>query len=37
MAQHYSRDADLSEKMLAVSRTFDEAENKRRSKVVKPT
>jgi integrase len=36
MARHYSRDADLSRKMGAVAERLQQAENKRRSKVVKP-
>jgi integrase len=37
MARHYSRDADLTEKMAAVVKRFDAAENRRRPKVVKST
>ncbi len=36
MARHYSRDADLTQKMATVAERFDQAENKRRAKVVKP-
>lgn len=34
MARHYSRDADLTQRMAAVAERFDQAENKRRAKVV---
>jgi hypothetical protein len=37
MARHYSRDADLTRKMETVVESFDAAENRRRTKVVKPT
>lgn len=37
MARHYTRDADLRKKMTGVVQRLDLAENKRRSKVVKPT
>jgi hypothetical protein len=37
MARHYSRDADLTQKMTTVVESFDAAENRRRTKVVKPT
>jgi hypothetical protein len=36
MARHYSRDADLSRKMTAVAERLEEAENERRTKLVKP-
>ncbi len=36
MAQHYSRDADLTRKMSAVVEKFDEAETRRRTEFVKP-
>jgi integrase len=36
MARHYSRDANLRKKMMGVVQRMDLAENKRRSKVVKP-
>ena len=37
MARHYARDADLSRKMVGVAERLEEAENRRRTKVVKPT
>ena len=37
MARHYSRDADLTQKMTTVVESFDAAENRRRTKVVKPS
>ena len=37
MARHYSRDADLTRIMTTVVESFDAAENRRRTKVVKPT
>jgi integrase len=37
MARHYARDADLSRKMAGVAERLEEAENRRRTKVVKPT
>jgi hypothetical protein len=36
MAQHYSRDADLTESMKGVGRVFELSENKARLKSVKP-
>lgn len=36
MARHYSRDADLTRKMIAVVERLDTAENARRTKAVKP-
>jgi integrase len=37
MARHYTRDADLTQKMTTVVESIDAAENRRRTKVVKPT
>jgi integrase len=36
MARHYARDADLSRKMATVAERLHEAENRRRTKLVKP-